>query len=134
MNTTICRTASKSLRILNTLIAIILLMVCVSINAKAQGSTDGTTPLGLTAGSPNGSYPLSDFDAVNLYNGTLNFRLPIFQVAGRGGAAYPITVQVGRKWTVYRHFEPGVGYFYYADGSWWSENTGTPAFLDVGRV
>ncbi|HEX3184145.1 MAG TPA: hypothetical protein VHQ94_05080, partial [Pyrinomonadaceae bacterium] len=109
-------------------------MVCVSINAKAQGSTDGTTPLGLTAGSPNGSYPLSDFDAVNLYNGTLNFRLPIFQVAGRGGAAYPITVQVGRKWTVYRHFEPGVGYFYYADGSWWSENTGTPLFLDVGRA
>ena len=134
MNTTFCSAASKSLRVVNTLSAIILLVVCVSTSVKGQGSTDGTTPLGLTAGSPNGSYPLSDFDAVNLYNGTLNFRLPIFQVGGRGGAAYPITVQVGRKWTVYRHFEPGDGYYYYADGSWWSENTGTPLFLDVGRV
>src|SRR6185369_12707698 len=72
-------------------------------------------------GSPNGAYALSDFDVVNLYNGSLNFRLPVYNVAGRGGAAYPITLKVDKKWTVQRHFEPGVGYFYYADGAWWSE-------------
>ena len=131
--TTISRAASNSLRVINSIIAIMFLIVCLSTSVKAQGSTDGTTPLGLTAGSPTGTYPLTDFDVVNLYNGTLNFRLPIYQVAGRGGAAYPITLQVDKKWTVYRHFEPGIGYFYYADGAWWSE-TGAAWFLDVGRV
>src|SRR6185503_18871478 len=107
--------------------------MCLTISANAQSSTDGTTPLALTPGSPTGTYALSDFDVVNLYNGTLNFRLPIYQIAGRGDAAYPITLQVEKKWTVYRHFEPGVGYFYYADGAWWSES-GAAWFLDVGRV
>jgi RHS repeat-associated protein len=127
------RADSSSFRLINSMIAIMLFMVCASTSVKAQGSTDGTTPLGLTAGSPTGTYPLSDFDVVNLYNGTLNFRLPIYRIAGRGGAAYPITLQVDKKWTVYRHFEPGIGYFYYADGAWWSE-TGAAWFLDVGRV
>jgi RHS repeat-associated protein len=127
------RAASNSLRLVNSIIALMFLMACFSTSVQAQGSTDGTTPLGLTAGAPSGTYPLSDFDIVNLYNGTLSFRLPIYQIAGRGGAAYPITLQVEKKWTVYRHFEPGVGYFYYADGAWWSESA-APWFLDVGRV
>src|SRR6185369_1517661 len=84
-------------------------------------------------GSPNGAYALSDFDVVNLYNGSLNFRLPVYNVAGRGGAAYPITLKVDKKWTVEKHIEPGVGAFYYADGAWWSE-TGAAWFMDVGRV
>jgi YD repeat-containing protein len=70
---------------------------------------------------------------VNLYNGSLNFRLPIYQIAGRGGAGFAITLQVQKKWTVQRHFEPGVGYFYYADGAWWSDN-GVGYILDAGRV
>lgn len=125
--------ASKSLRIFRFMLAGMLLTICLMINVKAQGSTDGTTPLGLAPGSPTGSYPLSDFDLVNLYNGSLNFHLPVYQVAGRGAAAYKIRLQVEKKWTVYRHFEPGVGYFYYADGAWWSE-TSSAWFLDVGRV
>src|SRR6185503_4218662 len=107
--------------------------MCLTISANAQSSTDGTTPLALTPGSPTGTYALSAFDVVNLYNGSLNFRLPIYQIAGRGGAAYTITLQVQKKWTVAREFEPGVGYFYYADGNWWSEN-GVGWILDAGRV
>ena len=121
MNTrTDSSTYSNSLQVVNSIIVLILLIVCFSNNVKAQGSTDGTTPLGLTPGSPSGTYPLSDFDVVNLFNGTLSFRLPLYQIAGRGVAAYPITLQVEKKWTVYRHFEPGIGYFYYAQGAWWS--------------
>jgi YD repeat-containing protein len=127
------RTASKSFRLLNSVLATLLVAISSAIVVKAQGSTDGTTPLGLSPGSPTGSYALNDFDNVNLYNGSLNFRLPIYQVAGRGGAAYAVTLQVQKKWTVYRHFEPGVGYFYYADGNWWSEN-GVGWILDAGRV
>ena len=134
MNTQIApRIVSNSLRTFNSVVAILLMTICIMSEAKAQGSTDGTTPLGLTPGSPTGSYALSDFDVVNLYNGSLNFRLPIYQIAGRGGAGFAITLQVQKKWTVHRHFEPGVGYFYYADGSWWSEN-GVGWILDAGKV
>ena len=129
----ILRTTSTSRRIVFTVLATMLLATCSAIRVQAQGSTDGTTPLGLSPGSPTGSYSLSDFDVVNLYNGSLNFRLPLYQIAGRGGAAYPITLQVQKKWTVQREFEPGVGYFYYADGSWWSEN-GYAWIFDAGRV
>jgi RHS repeat-associated protein len=120
-------------RILIGVLLALLIAGYLTINVQAQGSTDGTTPLGLTPGSPGGSYALSDFDVVNLYNGSLNFRLPLYQIAGRGGASYAITLQVQKKWTVRREFEPGVGYFYYADGSWWSEN-GVGWILDAGRM
>ncbi|HEX6649994.1 MAG TPA: hypothetical protein VF075_10650, partial [Pyrinomonadaceae bacterium] len=121
------------LRAVSIVLTGMLLTICLAIEVRAQGSTDGTTPLGLTPGSPTGSYALSDFDVVNLYNGSLNFRLPIYRIAGRGGAGYAITLQVQKKWTVHRELEPGVGYFYYADGSWWSEN-GVGWILDAGRV
>ncbi|HET8781231.1 MAG TPA: hypothetical protein VFM63_02345, partial [Pyrinomonadaceae bacterium] len=132
MKTKNSRAASNSVSLSYSILAIILITVCASLNVNAQGSTDGTTPIGLTPGSPSGTYPLSDFDVVNLFNGTLNFRLPIYQVAGRGGAAYPITVRIEKKWTVYRHFEPGIGYFYYAESAWWSQNV-PPAF-GIGNV
>jgi RHS repeat-associated protein len=121
------------LRIVSAACATLLLTFGFMIDVNAQGSIDGTTPLGLSPGSPTGSYALSDFEVVNLYNGSLNFRLPLYQIAGRGGAAYAITLQVQKKWTVQRHFEPGVGYFYYADGAWWNES-GVGVSLDVGRV
>lgn len=130
---TTLRTPFKSLRIVSSVLVTMLFAVSLMVDVQAQGSTDGTTPLGLSPGSPTGSYALSDFDVVNLYNGSLNFRLPIYQIAGRGGASYAITLQVQKKWTVHSQFEPGVGYFYYADGTWWSEN-GVGWILDAGRV
>jgi hypothetical protein len=39
-------------------------------------------------GSPSGSYALSGFDTVNYFSGTLNVRLPLVQVGGRGEAGY----------------------------------------------
>jgi RHS repeat-associated protein len=116
------------------LLLAVLLLLCVWSRVEAQGSTDGTTPLGLAPGSPVGSYTLSDFDVVNLYNGGLNFRLPLYQVAGRGGAGYPITLHIQKKWTVYKYFEPGVGYFYYADAGWWSEEGALLKIFEAGRV
>lgn len=38
-------------------------------------TSNGMTPSGLTTGAPNGSYALSGFDNINLFNGNLNFRL-----------------------------------------------------------
>ncbi len=109
-------------------------MVCLSSNTRAQSSTDGATPLGLAPGSPSGSYSLSDFDVVSLYNGGLNFRLPLYQIGGRGGASYPITLHLQKKWTVHKHIEPGEGAFYFADAGWWSEEGTSLKIFSAGKV
>ncbi|HEV2836862.1 MAG TPA: hypothetical protein VGW58_16205, partial [Pyrinomonadaceae bacterium] len=45
--------------------------------------TDGSTPSALTPGAPAGSYALSGFESVNLFNGNLNFALPMVNIGGR---------------------------------------------------
>src|SRR4030095_12705288 len=62
--------------------------------------TAGWTPLAQQPGSPAGSYPLSGFDTVNLFNGHLNFRLPLMQIGGRGRAGYTMTLPIEQKWQV----------------------------------
>jgi RHS repeat-associated protein len=111
-----------------------LSVLLIYTTAKGQGSTDGATPLGLAPGSAAGSYALSDFDVVSLYNGGLNFRLPLYQIAGRGGAGYPITLHVQKKWTVHKHLEPGVGAFWFADAGWWSEEGAGLKIFSAGKV
>src|SRR5258706_5404412 len=64
-------------------------------------STDGQTPLGLAPGAPAGSYSLSDLDQVNLFNGNLDFGIPIGHIGGRGSAGYTMMVRVlSPKWGV----------------------------------
>ena len=65
---------------------------------KAQSATDNGTPLGLSAGSPEGSYALSGFENINLYNGNLNFSLPALHVGGRGHAGYAAQVPIDQRW------------------------------------
>jgi RHS repeat-associated protein len=67
-------------------------------------TSNGMTPSGLTTGAPNGSYPLSGFDNINLFNGNLNFRLPLLTIAGRGnvGAASMLALNT-KSWRV-KHF------------------------------
>ncbi|HXQ68920.1 MAG TPA: hypothetical protein VN844_00410, partial [Pyrinomonadaceae bacterium] len=76
-------------------------MVLALSVAKAQQTTtsvtDGSTPSGLQPGSPAGSYGLSDFDNVNLYNGNLNFHLPLLQISGRGSAQMASTLALNVK-------------------------------------
>src|SRR5829696_5985953 len=55
----------------------------------------GATPLALSPGSPAGSYPLSDIDTVNLFNGRVSARIPILAVQGRGAAGGQITFNWG---------------------------------------
>ena len=134
MNNSIRRTFTSLF--VRTVFAILaaFLVFGMATSAMAQGSTDGSTPAGLAPGSPTGSYPLSDFDVVNLYNGGLNFRMPLYQVGGRGSAGYPITLHVQKKWTVYKHLEPGVGAFYFADAGWWSEEGASLKIFEAGKV
>ncbi len=92
---------------LRTLIVIFLVVLSLSV-AKAQQTTtsvtDGSTPSGLQPGSPAGSYALSGFDNVNLYNGNLNFHLPLVQISGRGSAQMTSVLALNVKSWHVSHF------------------------------
>ena len=66
-----------------------------------QGAGTGTTPPALEPGSPAGSYALSGFEDVNLYNGHLNVHLPLMTVGGRGDAGYQMQLGISQpSWVV----------------------------------
>jgi RHS repeat-associated protein len=83
-----------------------LLSVCAGAQLNNTTATDGQTPLAMAPGAPAGSYALSGFDNVNLYNGNLNFRLPIKTVVGRGNAQMAITLPIETHWRVLHFFGP----------------------------
>ncbi|MFY9571918.1 MAG: hypothetical protein WAV20_11010, partial [Blastocatellia bacterium] len=83
---------------------IFLTSVAVQAQTTTTSATDGTTPLGIAPGAPAGSYPLSDIDVINLFNGQLNFRLPLYQVSGRGGANATLMLALNQqRWRVLHH-------------------------------
>lgn len=83
------------------LCALLLFALLPSWQARAQ--TGGAAPPNNAAGRPAGSYQLGGFDNVNLFNGNLNFSLPLLQVGGRGGAQVPLTLSVdSTKWKLGR--------------------------------
>ncbi len=79
------------------LLAFLLGGVC-NLNAQTSGPLDGSIPLAMTPGAPAGSYALSGFENINLYNGNLNFHLPLMPVGERGDARYTITLPVEQHW------------------------------------
>src|SRR4029079_4935343 len=95
------------------LVFVVFLGLLISSTAKADSSTnplDGMTPAGLQAGSPTGSFPLSGFDTINPYSGSLNFSLPLLSAGGRGGAGYTLRLPILTQWTVtYNRYDNGMG-------------------------
>ncbi|MDX6501038.1 MAG: hypothetical protein QOG23_4298 [Blastocatellia bacterium] len=89
--------------------------------ASGQSETNGATPLGLSPGAPAGSYALSGFDNVNLFNGHMNFRLPLLSVSGRGSAGYRMALPVEQTWTIFRQKNEITGVVtYYPEPNWWT--------------
>lgn len=107
------------------LLAIILVLIVSATVAFGQttSSTDGTTLPGQAPG-PAGSYGLTGLETVNLYNGNLDFHLPLVGVAGRGGAQTAfIMANVNTHWTV--EYTPpdipnGIPYSYDPNPDWWA--------------
>ena len=100
---------------------ILILATCISVSAQATSNTDGNTPLSLTPGAPAGAYPLSGLDNINLFNGNLNFRLPLLAAAGRGDARMQITLPIEQHWRVESYYyEYGAYYIYYPNYNWWT--------------
>jgi hypothetical protein len=89
------------------LLPLLLLLCAATAQAQTTSSTasDTTTPKALSPGAPAGSYALSGFEHVNLYNGNLDFHLPLLRVGGRGSAGYTMMLAIdAKKWSV-RHSE-----------------------------
>lgn len=80
--------------------ALLALLAAPCAQAQTTSVTDGSTPSALTPGAPAGSYPLSDFESINLYNGNLNFALPLLRVGGRGAVDASVTLKIERHWRV----------------------------------
>lgn len=112
----------------------LLLVAFVSVFAQQQ-ATDGATPLGLSPGAPAGSYPLSDFEDVNLFNGSLNVALPLIKIGGRGEAGYSLMLRVDHKWLVQKETADGQPPFnmYTPQPGWWTDTGWAPVY-SMGRM
>ncbi|HSE16491.1 MAG TPA: RHS repeat-associated core domain-containing protein [Pyrinomonadaceae bacterium] len=112
---------------------VLLLFTFHAVPVRAD-STDGKTPLALQPGTPAGSYALSELDHINPFNGSLNFRLPLLNIGGRGTAGYMMTLPIEQKWRIhvtpiYLYVyddggngplpEPQVSYLYSPTANWW---------------
>jgi RHS repeat-associated protein len=71
-----------------------------SAYSQTQTPTDGYTPTGLQQGAPVGSYPLSGFDNINLFNRHLNFTLPLAVAKGRGEVGHTVALPINQGWEI----------------------------------
>jgi RHS repeat-associated protein len=113
--------------------ALTLTLSCIANAQSVQRITDGSTPLAVSPGAPLGAYSLSDFDSVNLYNGSLNFRLPLVKIGGRGGAGYTMVMRIEHKWLVHKEQQLGVANRYVPDANWWNPESFNVIY-SVGRL
>src|SRR4051794_36700827 len=90
-----------------------LVLIAFQAMPVCADTTSGSTPLALQPGAPAGSYALSELDNINPYNGSLNFRLPLLHIGGRGTAGYTMTLPIEQKWVI--HTTP-IYLYVYADG------------------
>jgi RHS repeat-associated protein len=93
-----CFNPLKLSRAVFTSLAVCLLLFTNVGSATAQNAIHGATSASQAPGAPSGSYPLSGFENVNLYNGHLNFHLPLLSVDGRGESGYTITLPIESRW------------------------------------
>jgi len=115
-------------------IACLLLISGFALSIFAQtSSTDGTTPSVLTAGAPAGSSPLSGFDNINLFNGNLNFHLPLVPVIGRGAAQYTMMLPIEEHWRVLDRSTDYQEIWLPTDYTWYGEKPGYGPGVLLGR-
>jgi len=115
------------------LLALLLVSVTVSAQSTTTSHSDIATPQGLAAGSPAGAYQLSGFENVNLYNGNLDFHLPLITVGGRGSASFPITLSLNTKQWHVEHTQTQTSQSWYPSRSYWGSLPGYSAGAMQGR-
>jgi hypothetical protein len=85
-------------------VAGIFVVACLGQSSSLTvGSSDGLTPPAIQPGAPSGSYALTGFESVNLFNGKLNVAIPLLKIGGQSGrteAGYTMTWPVDKFWDV----------------------------------
>jgi hypothetical protein len=97
-------------------------IVClISFQLVDTASAQSPMPLkhaGTAAGAPAGSYALSGFENVNLFNGKLDFHLPMVQVGGRGDVGYTVNLNIEASWHINRVTQPDTHFDNPEDYDW----------------
>src|ERR1700752_3954288 len=75
-------------------VAVFVLLFTSVGSARAQNTIHGSTSASQAPGAPSGSYALTGFENVNLFNGHLNFHLPLLPIGARGESGYTITLPI----------------------------------------
>jgi RHS repeat-associated protein len=75
--------------------------------------------LALSPGAPAGSYALSKLETINAYNGNLSFRLPLFEIGGRGSAGYVLSLPIETHWRTF-HKSNDFQMIELPISNWWS--------------
>jgi RHS repeat-associated protein len=117
-------------------VAMVLLLLSFQIITSGQVySTDGTTATGIAPGSPSGSYALSGFESINLYNGNLNVALPLLGVNGRGHAAHTMMLGLNENhWRVRKTYDRMIDDYKYSPTQyWWKGGPGYGPGTLMGR-
>jgi len=115
--------------------------------ASVTAAPIGLTPLAVSPGTPAGTYSLTGFENINLYNGQLNFALPLLPIGGRGKVGYTMTLAMSQRVMVYNspidRCDAGLcesGCTSGSCGSYFLKNLGTPLgsfyvpYLAPGRL
>ncbi len=108
------------------LVCLILLQLAGRVSA--QTSMPLNHP-GTAAGAPAGAYALTGFENVNLFNGRLNFNLPLVRVGGRGEAGYTIKLNVEAAWHVNRIYQPDTFFDNPEDYDWGANSGYSPGIM-----
>jgi RHS repeat-associated protein len=120
-------------------LTLVIALLGVGARAQISSSTDGSTPLGIAPGAPAGSYALNGFDTANLFNGSLNFALPLMHIGGRGAAQMTMTLAIESHWRILQFASigtpppgtPSVSYFPLTEG--WGSDAGYGPGVLLGR-
>src|SRR2546423_1873762 len=119
---------TRNLAAAQRILCLLTILTCLNgaVLAQPRSATDGSTPLGLQPGAPAGSYALSGFDNVNLYNGSLSFQLSLMGIFGRGTTQIPVLLPLEGKWRVLDLAIPQPGgsfrHHYLPAQNWWENN------------
>ncbi len=92
----------RQLGVQRLLLALVFLLAPVGLSGdeRLANPLDGFTPKALEPGTPAGSFLLSGFESVNLFNGKLNAALPLLDVGGRGDLSHTIQLRFEQPWKV----------------------------------
>lgn len=79
---------------LSACIALLMFLSCLAVNVAAQPSSSS----GVQGGRGAGSYNLDNFDNVNIFQGNINFSLPLVSAGGRGEAGVTVPLTIENNW------------------------------------